>query len=227
MRNFVYFSEAKVESIHSRIPKDLLVTLSLELKSKPDSAKLPDRLLKALAAEKQLEFQGELVDSLEDRRDYFRGTHPLSYGLVEDYSQVLAYFGGQTGNTWVFLVGAREGLIGESEPVTTGGRLDSKSPLTHHGLKAMNQLLRSEEAGNLQNALQGFDPQLVLGLRQGTSLFPAPGAPLHYIAKTLHRVRTKDELFILGTPVYVSSAPSGAEKGGKSGGGWLGKLFGR
>jgi len=228
MRNFVYFSEAKVDSLHSRIPKDLLVTLTLELKSKPDGAGLSDRFLKALAAERQLEFQGEFSSGFEERRDYFRGTHPLSFGVAEDYSQQLAYFGGQTGTTWVFLIGAREGLIGESEPVTTGGRLDSKSPLTHHGLKTMNQLLRSEEAGNLQAALQGFDPQLVLGLRQGASLFPAPGAPLHYVAKTLHRVRTKDDLFVLGTPVYVSSAPAAAgEKGGKSGGGWLGKLFGR
>lgn len=216
MRNFFYFSEAKVNALHARIPPDFL---------RVGEALSSDRFGHALAVEQHLASQASL-GNVGDRTEFFRGEHPMGYGVVEDYSQELVYFGAQIAaeNTWVFLIGSRQHLLASADPETTGGRVDPKSSLTHAGLKAFNQLLRSEEAGDLQNALQGFDPQLVLGLRQGIALFPPAAAPLHYVAKTLHRVRTSTELFILAAPLFVSAVPEAGRKE-SGGGGWLGKLF--
>ncbi len=220
MRTFVYLSEAKVDALSARIPRDFQQRLTGDAAS-------PDRFGKALATEQYLESQGSLGGAA-DRTEFVRGINPFGYGVVADYSQELAYFGAQVGPTWVFLIGPRDGMIAEMEPITTGGMLDAKSGLTHAGLKALNQLLRSEETGDLQRALQTFDAQLVLGLRQGLTLFPPATTPLIYVAKALHRVRTASESFVLATPIFIAAAPETPKKDAPNGGGgWLKKLFGK
>lgn len=218
MRNFVYLSEAQVESLYTRIPRGFVQGLT-------GDASTPSRFGHALAAEQFLETQGKLggpTDGLE----FMRGIQPFGYGLVDDYSQEVAYFGGQIGTTWVFLIGPRAGMIPEMESITTGGRLEATSVLTHRGLKSINQLIRSEETGELPKATQIFDSKLVLGLREGVTLFPPAPEPLLYVAKTLHRVRTANESLVLATPIFVAAPPEAPKKETK-GGGWLGKLFGR
>ena len=220
MRNFVYLSDARVDAFHSQIPKESLQQLT-------GDAGAPNRFGHALAVELHLASQG-LLGGLDDRATFIRGALPFSYGVVEDYSQELAFFGAKVEGGWVFLVGPRAGMVAGVDAVTTGGRLDSASALTHRGLKSLNQLLRSEEAGDLQKGLEAFDPQLVLKLRDGMSLFPAATMPLHYLARTLHRVRTKEEFFALATPVFVSAVPEMEKKQSAGGlGGLFGKLFGR
>lgn len=218
MRNFVYLSEAKVESLYSRIPRGFVQGLS-------GDAAAPSRFGHALAVEQFLETQGNLGGPT-DGTEFMRGIQPFGYGLVDDYSQELAYFGGQVGSAWLFLIGPRDGMVAEMESITTGGRLESTSVLTHRGLKTFNQLLRSEETGELPKATQTFDSKLVLGLREGVQLFAPTPEPLLYVAKTLHRVRTATESLVLATPIFVAAPPDTGKKETKSGG-WLGRLFGR
>ncbi len=225
IKYYLYVSESKVEMLYSQIPRAFLSGLSGELKvslgvvstTLKQGPDIDSKFSKVAALARYLEEQGA-VGTLEEPKDYFRGTLPMNWGPYnEEYGKPspLVYFGGTTTETVVGLGGSAKHVIGSTG--SSHAHSHSATPVMiaclYEGIGM--PLLQSDQ--KQLAAMQkhfGKDDRRNVAMAVDLATSQMRGAPqnvefvarkLAYFKKGEHQAWQKDMNIVLGTPLYVAA----------------------
>jgi hypothetical protein len=227
LKYFLYISEAKVNMLYGQIASGAeankvqwkadfkLASYSYESQINDGNRSKEDRLKAVIDS---LE-KADLIGTVDEPKEYFRGSIPMRWGLFEDQGRPanegpLVYFGGYGQKTILGLGGSSKHLLGMDGSGNTGSR--SCTPyLVSYVLAGMN----IDQTG--WNAFQQIDHEhsVFEGIIIATSQLKGPTQTMEFVAKTLlegttrHSIVTRNERkqCLLGTPLYVSLPSPKAE----------------
>lgn len=122
---YIYISQTKVEMLLPQLPASLLRSIEAEMKvnvaafavgvKKTASAPSPELTAKTGVLSAYLEKQEGWVGTVANPGRYVKGLASLQYGVIRDYAQGLAFFGGDVDGVKVGLIGSPESLIGATD----------------------------------------------------------------------------------------------------------------
>jgi hypothetical protein len=229
MRYYIYVSATKVDQLYAQIPRSLRdriaakFTIDLKLiKGEFEGRQGQESLFSKLEVVRNYLESEELIGSVDDPRDFFAGTMPLSWGIYgydKQRTSEFVYFGGQTQRTILGMGGSLHHVIGEVGQAHPHSY--SATPRLTTALKVMTITERDTEPEEyeekfLRNA--HYEPWL------GSPADQIPGVlhsvwlattrtdgvlePMEFIAKRLLRDYHKNAnaSVLLGTPLYVALA---------------------
>lgn len=216
LKYYIYVSTTKLDMLYSQVGLSEKTKKSFDwsvgfkafkVSRKSESEKEPDRDEKLKAVVDALDYS-QLVGTVDQPKDYVRGTLPMRYGIFRDAGRPdeeppLVYFGGRTQHTVFGLGGSSKHIEGNAGCSATGSR--SATPyLIPHLLQGLGQ---SAEGWN---AFRTDDPTVCEAIILATDNNPGPTQNLEFLAKTLfvssYRDRQGASNVLLGTPLFVALA---------------------
>jgi uncharacterized protein DUF7019 len=219
---YIYISIAKLDMLYNQVAsaakekKSIEWTIdlkALKFSRKNESEDEPDREDKLKAVIDALEYS-QLVATVDEPKDYVKGTLPMRYGVYRDSGRPdeeapLVYFGGATEETVFGFGGSTRHIEGNAGCSATGSR--SATPyLIPHLLRGLGQPYSGWNA--FPHAAMTEDQMVCEAITLATDNNPGPTQNLEFFAKTLFRSNRYDKLrgktmrVLLGTPLYVALA---------------------
>jgi hypothetical protein len=225
VKYYLYLSESKVEMLYSQIPRAFLSGLSGELKvslgvvstTLKQGADPESKYSKVAALVRYLEDQ-DAVGTLEEPKDYFRGTLAMNWGPYDekfDKPSPLVYFGGTTPETIVGLGGSSKHVIGSTGP--SHAHSHSATPVMvarlYEGIGMPLVQADQERLAAMQKHFGKDDRRMVaMAVDLATTQMHGETQNVEFVARKLayfrkgeHQAWQKDMNIILGTPLYVAA----------------------
>jgi uncharacterized protein DUF7019 len=224
LKYYLYVSKAKVDMLYDQVGSSGKQNKSLEwgfdlkaikLKRKSATQEEPDSDDKLKAVIREIESL-DLVGTVDEPKDYVKGTLPMRWGLYRgagrpDEEPPLVYFGGRTSNTLFGLGGSSKHVIGNFGASSTGSR-----SVTPHLVAHLLQGLGVPQDGwnTIRNLGDEFDYDTCSAIALATDHLKGPEQILEFYAKTLWTGRFTDPYsgtkgmtdVVLGSPIFVSLA---------------------
>ncbi len=224
LKYYLYISNSKLEMMYQQVAssgKDKksvewgvdLKAVKFMRKSKAEDEPDTDDKLKIVLRELD---DAELVGTIEEPKEYVKGTLPMKWGLLRDWGRPteeppLVYFGGRTEATVFGFGGSSRHVIGNVGASATGSR--SVTPyLVAHLLDGLGMSLQGWRADGRHNDDDDHDTYSAIAL--ATDHLKGPEQNLEFYAKTLLRGEFSDPYcrgegmtrVLLGSPLYVALA---------------------
>ncbi|MDQ2776297.1 MAG: hypothetical protein M3Y57_15470 [Acidobacteriota bacterium] len=224
LKYYIYVSTAKLDMLYSQVASSGKQTTSLDwsigLKAfranrKSEREDEPDRDDKLKAVIETLEYS-QVVGTIDEPKDYVRGTLPMRWGIYRDNGRPtdeppLVYFGGRTEETVFGFGGSTRHIEGNAGCAATGSR--SSTPyLVEHILTGMDapkdgwNAYRPCGVGHVQMTYEA--------IAVATDNIRSPPQNLDFLCKTLLRGKYPERIcsdrevtrVLLGSPLYVALA---------------------
>jgi hypothetical protein len=222
LKYYLYISTSKLEMLYQQVAssgKDKKsVEWGVDLKAvkfirKGEAEDEPDRDDKLKLVLQALD-DADLVGTIEEPKEYVKGTLPMRWGLLRDWGRPteeppLVYFGARTETTVFGFGGSSRHVIGNAGASATGSRSVTPYLIAH----LLDGLAMSREGwGAYQKYDSDDDFDTFSAVKMATDHLKGPEQNLEFYTKTLLRgklwgshgqVGTK---VFLGSPLYVAMA---------------------
>jgi len=210
---YLYISNSKLEMLYQQVASSGKDKKSIEwgvdLKAfkfirKSEEEGEPDRDDKLKIILRELD-EAELVGTIDEPKEYVKGTLPIRWGLFRDWGRPmeeppLVYFGGRTETTVFGFGGSSRHVVGNAGASATGSRSVTPSLVAHllDGLGMSRQGWRVDRSGD-------DDYDIYSAIELATDHLKGPEQNLEFCAKTLLQGATGMKI-LLGSPLYVALA---------------------
>lgn len=232
LRFYLYRSRSKIEMLYEQIYKSDVTTrrksVAANLRVVAGSAESSRERVVSLdeklrAVEEELEHR-QLIGNIEEPKEYFRGTMKMRWGLFNDQGTrpqdepALVYFGGINKEEIPIVVG-----LGGSSMHVEGHRGATSTYSRSAGPPLVRWLLsalKGEEPIRTLWDVENERSEVHVAMAVALHYFPPPSYNLTFLAKTLstgvlsgydYMIGVQKARMLLGTPIWVSEAPSDEE----------------
>jgi hypothetical protein len=221
LKYYLYVSNSKLEMLYQQVASSDKTKKSLEwsvdlkavkLTRKMEAENEPDTNDKLRTVLREIE-DAERVGTIEEPKEYVKGTLPMRWGLFRDSGRPmeeppLVYFGGRTETTVFGFGGSSRHVIGNAGASATGSR--SVAPyLVAHLLDGLDM---SREGWRFNPTCSDDDSDTYHAISLATDHLKGQEQNLEFYAKLLLQGELWDSKrqetirVLLGTPLYVAMA---------------------
>jgi hypothetical protein len=214
LRNYLYISDAKLDTLFEQIDQGVLKHISVELKVDLKVASIslskaedpgPTRTAKLRIVEQFIDNYHHVGTCEDPGQEYFRGQLDMRWGWLEQPTSndapPIIFFKGEEGDLNVTLAGSSRHVIG----TPPDARVFASSALPHI-ITAISRSISDESAlaEMPHESIRWARATRVRELR----IFPAdsPNQRMDFLAVPLAEEREPDSHVVLGTPIYVALA---------------------